>query len=279
MEDDIAAPNAHKFCESARDYTIYIARHSNAHVVGVYLDDVTYHSHRLSDIHFTANGGSGSIENFNEKESDYNSANTIENLLGKLKTSIYRDRNIALNNLLHESLYSDLLVIYKNETLTDHEEHSPTRFVSELLAKAKCPVMVVPDTFKLISKIILLYDGKPSSVYAIKMFSCILSSFKHVEIEVLTIKDEEKTSDLHDDRFMKEYISRHFPNAIFHVLQGETEDAIMNYLKLQKKNALVVLGEHGRNSFSRLFKRNLADSLMKSVDLPLFVAHDHHHVL
>ena len=81
---------------------------------------------------------------------------------------------ISLPELLHESIYADLLIIDSKETLTHYEEEVPTRFIRDLLTDVQCPVLLVPQKYKPVKKIVLLFDGEPSSVHAIKMFSYIL---------------------------------------------------------------------------------------------------------
>jgi len=80
---------------------------------------------------------------------------------------------------------------------------------------------------------------------------------------------------LPDNKLMKEFMHRHFPKATYTVLKGDAEDEISTYLKMQKENALVVLGAYQRDMVSRFFKRSLADCLIENVNLPLFIAHNH----
>lgn len=278
MKKIISAFDGYKFSESAKDYTIYLAKQTNAHVVGVFLDDVWYHSYRLADVHFGGNGGGSNLKQLDKQDQEKrdHAVHTFENDLqiAKLNYSIHRDKESAFPDLLHETVYSDLLVISKDETFTRFEESVPTRFIAELLAETQCPVLLVPHTFRPVNKVVLLYNGKPSSVYAIKMFSYLLPSLKHLEVEVLTVNDEKQSLHLPDNKLMKEFMHRHFPQATFNVLKGDFKEEIVTYLKLQKENTLAVLGAYQRNMVSRLLKRSLADELMEKVNLPLFIAHN-----
>jgi nucleotide-binding universal stress UspA family protein len=119
----------------------------------------------------------------------------------------------------------------------------------------------------------LLYDGEPASVYTIKLFSYEFLSLKHLETEVLTVKSSYETKHVPDNRLMKEFMKRHYPNAIYKVLKGIPENEIIEYLKTQSKNTLVVLGAYQRGMVSRWFRPSMADVLMKELKLPLFVTH------
>ena len=91
-----------------------------------------------------------------------------------LQYTVHRDRNVALQELLHESIYADLLVIDSKETFTRFGQEPPTDFLRDLLTDVQCPVLVVPKTHRPPEKLVLLYDGAPSSVHAVKMFSYLL---------------------------------------------------------------------------------------------------------
>ena len=57
-------------------------------------------------------------------------------------------------------------------------------------------------------------------------------------------------------------------------MKGLAEVEIVQHLKQQQKNALVVLGANRRGTISRWFRESMADTLMKEVRLPLFIAHN-----
>jgi len=69
-------------------------------------------------------------------------------------------------------------------------------------------------------------------------------------------------------------MKRHYPKAKYIVMKGLAEDEIVTRLKLEKENALVVLGAYRRGTVSRWFRESMADILMKEVKLPLFIAHN-----
>ena len=106
------------------------------------------------------------------------------------------------------------------------------------------------------------------------MFSYILPQFDQLETEVISVKPLYTTLHIPDNKLMKEYMHRHYPKAKYTVLKGWAEEEIIKLLKQQTKNALVVLGAYRRGSVSRWFRESMADTLMKEVKLPLFIAHN-----
>src|SRR3954466_9341907 len=276
MKKIIAAFDGLRLSESTKEYSIYMAKHCNAHLVGVFLDDFTLQSYTYADV---AAYGSKWEEKVNildkeDKEKRNLSVQLFEDACqyAGINYSVHRDKNIAFQDLLHETTFSDLLIINSNETFTSYPQPGPTRFLKDLLAEAECPVMVVPNTYKSIQKLVLLYDGNPSSVYALKMFSYLFPALKPLGTEVITVKEEKQNLHLPDNKLMKEFMKRHFPEAKYIVLKGDAEDEITTYLKVQSEDVLAVLGAYDRSMVSRWLKSSMADRLLADINVPLFIA-------
>ena len=278
MKKIIAAFDGLKYSKSARDYAIYLAKQTDTHLVGIFLEDPTYSSYKIYEV-VTKEGISD--EKLKKYKSDdlilrKNSAEDFENECKKvgLAYTLHHDHHIAKIDIKHESIYTDLMIIDSKETLTHYTEKLPTRFIRDLLSDVQCPVLLVPQKYKPIEKIILLYDGEPSSVQAIKMFSYLLPQLKVIETEVICVNAPTNTLHLPDNKLMKEFMKRHFPKAKFTVIKGWAEEEITKYLKKTTENTLVVLGAYRRGNISRLFRQSMADILMKEVKFPLFIAHN-----
>lgn len=279
MKKFIAAFDSLRFSESTLKYAVFLAKHSDAHLVGVFLDDFTRHSYSIVDI---AKYEGGMFDehiqqlNVKDKEERDKSVEKFEAACQSagINYSVHRDRNIAIQELLHESIYADLVVISEDETVTRYEEAAPTGFIRELLNDVQCPVVVIPSKYTAVDKVVLLYDGGPSSVYAVRIFSYLFESLKDLETQILTVKATEESLHLPDNRLMKEFIKRHYPKAEYIVLKGQAEDQIIQFLHREKKNPILVLGAYRRNKLSRLFKPSMADNLLQHLKMPLFIAHN-----
>jgi nucleotide-binding universal stress UspA family protein len=278
MNKIIAAFDGLKYSESTRDYAVYFTKQANAHLVGVFLDDPTYTSQKIYELMVKQGVPPEKLKKFETKDkatrdaAAKNFAKVCQN--EKLKYSVHRDRNVAIQDLKHESIYADLLIIDSAETLTYFSEKLPTRFMRDLLTDTQCPVMVVPQKYKPVQKIILLYDGEPSSVHAIKMFSYLLPKLKFLDPEVISVAHSSTKLRTADLKLMKEFMKRHYPKAKYNIIKGWAEDEIVKYLKQKQENSLVVLGAYRRGTVSRWFRESMADILMKEVKLPLFIAHN-----
>jgi hypothetical protein len=276
MKKIVAAFDGLKYSPGTALYSVYLAKEADAHLVGIFLDDFTYHSHQLT----SQNYQKLLKERKKLEVADKTVREAAAVLFGKacqeagLNYTLHHDRSIAMQELLHESIYADVVIIDKKETFNRYEKDIPACFIRDLLANAECPVLIVPTKFKPVKKIILLYDGTPASVYAIKMFSYLFPSMKRLPTEVVSVRDDTINIHLPENHLMKEFMKRHFPKATYQVMNGDAETEIVHYLKNRTQDELLVLGAYHRSMVSRWFKTSMADKLMRDLRTPLFIAHN-----
>lgn len=278
MEKIIAAFDGLQYSNSTKEYAVYLAKQTKTHLVGVFMDDFTYTSYKIYELVTRQGVSEEKLKQYREKDKAARdtAADDFETACqhAGIEYTVHHDRNIAIQDLKHESIYADLLIIDAKETLAHYPEKQPTRFIRDLLSDAQCPVLLVPQKFKPVEKIILLFDGEPSSVHAIKMFSYLLPQLTQIEADVISVNPVNTTLNMPDNKLMKEFMKRHYPKAKYKVMKGLAEDEIVKYLKQQSGNALVVLGAYRRGAISRLFRESMADILMQKTKLPLFIAHN-----
>jgi len=106
------------------------------------------------------------------------------------------------------------------------------------------------------------------------MCSYLRPQLKDLDTEIISVNPVNATLHIPDNKLMKEFMKRHFPNDEYKVVHGYAEDEIVKYLKQQNESTLVVLGAYRRSTVSRWFRESMADVLMKEVKLPLFIAHN-----
>ncbi len=278
MKKIIAAFDGLKYSDSTKQYAMALAKQLNSHLVGIFLDDPTYTSYKIYELIVKQGVSQTKLKKFHEKDINTRNKAAIDfekacQRMG-VEHSIHHDRNTALEELRHESIFSDLLIINSAETLTHYDEELPTRFISDLLEGAHCPVLIVPSQYKPIEKIKLLYDGQPSSVHAIKMFSYLFGQFAQLPVEVVSLKQPSNSLHVPDNKLMKEFMKRHYPKVSYTVLQGYTANEITDHLKKEKENQLIVTGAYSRGMISRWFSKSMADTLLNQISAPLFIAHD-----
>lgn len=279
MKKFLAVFDGYKMSSSTLEYAIQLTKLADAHLVGVFLNEFIYHSYSVYEAMTTYKDYEEVLKKLDAKDEEKREKAALEfqRICEKegVHFSIHKNKDIAIQELKRESMFADLIIINESETFTKYKEPLPTRFIKDLLGDVQCPVLVVPSAFKPVDKIILLYDGAPAALYAIKMFSYILGNPQNLPVEVFTVKEKKKQS-LHvpDNKLMREFIKRHFPKATFTVIKGDAEMEISNYLRNHPENEMVVLGAYQRSEVSRWFKMSMADVLMKELNMPLFIAHN-----
>ena len=279
MKKFLAVFDGYKFSKSTMEYAIQLTQAANAHLVGVFLDEFIYRSYNTYKVMTTYKNYDAKIKELDAKDKKKRDETALkfQKTCEKagISFSIHRDKSIALQELKHESMFADLILINEYETFTKYKEQPPTRFIRDLLSDVQCPVLVVPNDFKPIDKIVLLYDGGPSAVYALKMFSYLFGNLPDLPVEVYSVRELDITNlRLPDNKLMREFIKRHFPKATYTVAKGDAEKQTQDYLRNHKENELVVLGAYRRSELSRWFKTSMADILMRELDTPLFIAHN-----
>lgn len=202
--------------KSTLDHAIQMTQVANASLVGIFPDDAIYCNNNVTKVIRSNTNYDERMKELDAKDRKKRdeAAQQFQKVCSKagIRYSIHRDKDIAINALKQESMFADLMVINESETLARHKQKSPTRFMKDLLSDVQCSVLVVPDQFKPVDKVVLLYDGGPSSLYAIKMFSYLFGASMGLPVEVITVKEHYvATSRVTNNKLMREFIKGHFP--------------------------------------------------------------------
>lgn len=276
MKNFVAAFDGLKYSHSAQQYAIDLAKLCDAQLTGIFLSEPTYTSHTISELLTEQGVSEKKLIDLWEKDEK-----TRESAVEKFRIACEKEglaysiklfQSEAIDQLKRQSIYADLIIIDAQETLTHYPEKLPTRFMVDLLTNLQCPILIVPPTYKSIKKIILLYDGEPSAVYAIKLFSYLVGDLNQVETEVVSVVPSDSALVAAEPKDMEAFIAIHYPKMVYKLQQGKPATEIIKYLNQQDKHAMIVLGAYGRGPVSRWFRKSMADILMNEVEMPLFIA-------
>ena len=152
--------------------------------------------------------------------------------------------------------------------------HQLSSFVIDILEDAHCPVMVVPGKIQSVENVFLCYDGSSSSIYAIKMYSYLFPEWSS-KLTTLASFNESSSNHLVNSENVKDLLHQHFTNLKIDVEHhNRVGDALYSYFKVNEENAFIVMGAYGRSAFSRLFKKSMANTIIRKVRLPIFISHE-----
>lgn len=277
MKKIIAAFDGLKFSAATLDYAIEIAVQGKSIVTGVFLEDFLYHSFNLFDMVGSQGVSQAKLNRLIKKDQEtrQKAVALFEKACSKRSVTylVHQDKSFAITDLLKESIYADLTILAATETLNHFEQAKPTPFVRELLAGAQSPVLVVPTTHRPIEKVVMLYDGHPSSVFALKMFTYLFPWTVKYPIEIV-YASEKKLALLPESNLVGEYARCHFDDPVITGLTGEPEEALVRHLKQVSPGTVVIMGAYSRGAVSRMFNSSMANRLLEALDLPLFIAHN-----
>lgn len=188
-----------------------------------------------------------------------------------LEFRVHKDTDLfALQELINETRFADLLVISSELFYENIDKDQPNEYLKKTLHQSECPVMLVPEQFTLPDHILLAYDGKASSVFAIKQFAYIFPELSQLPTFLVTVEETEAGIPKND--FMSELASRHFPSLTIEPISGDKRETFRNWVN-GRVSGLLVSGAFGRGEISSLFRKSFITDIIRQHKLPIFIAH------
>jgi nucleotide-binding universal stress UspA family protein len=190
-----------------------------------------------------------------------------------IRHKINNDFKMTIQELVKQSTYADLLILSYQVFQNMHTGKPDTTHLYQILKGSKCPVLIIPDDMTTVENIIFTYDGKESSVFAIKAFSSLFSDKTHDKIVSILTVTPSVEEEIKNEKLLLDMIKQHFDNVGIQLLEGsDISQEITNFASSQK-NPLVVMGAYGRGHISNLLIPSVALDILKKSRLPLFIAH------
>jgi|GWRWMinimDraft_11_1066019.scaffolds.fasta_scaffold09994_2 hypothetical protein len=184
---------------------------------------------------------------------------------------IHLDTNMmALSSLIEETRFADVLLISSELFYANVSAVQPNFYLEEVLKRAECPVMLVPEKYKEPEQVILTYDGSESSVFAIKQFAYIYPELTKKETILLSITHQD--DELPEYSLITELVSRHFSNLKIQTLHLKQRKDFNEWMA-ERPDSFIVMGAFSRSVFSQLFKKSFATHVIHDIKMPLFISH------
>jgi hypothetical protein len=184
---------------------------------------------------------------------------------------IHKDTDLmALNTLIEETRFADALLVSSELFYENVSNSQPNFYLEEVLKKAECPVMLVPENYKEPGQVVLTYDGNESSVFAIKQFAYVFAELAKKETILLSVLSQD--DDLPEYSLISELVSRHYPDLKIQNLHLKHRKDFTEWLK-NRPGSFIVMGAFSRSVFSNLFKKSFAADVIREIKMPLFISH------
>ncbi len=264
-----------RFSESACRYAAELAQSQQAMLVGVFPEDFTYQSYNIYNLLMLEGDNFDTARKLlDEKDIQSRKAavaafETMARNHGLRFVTRIR-KGLILEEILRESLYADLLLMDFTEKFSHHKDDIPARLLKDMLEQVPCPVLLVPPVYKEIEKVLILNDGRSAAVQALRDAKQFIPAYGKMPVEVLSVNNDNE--DNPNQELLHEWLELTWPSSAYTNLQGDAEDEILNALKVETLNPVVVLGAYQRGTLSRWLKQSMADKLMQELNIPLFIA-------
>lgn len=142
----------------------------------------------------------------------------------------------------------------------------------QVIRISQCPVLSVKDTVKKFEPrdMVLatdLHTGSKVEIAFIKEFASWFGS----KIHLLHVVKDDKQVDKAKENEVKKYADEHsLEHYETHVLAGDKEDVIVNFVK-RNKIGMVAVTTRARRGLNNLFFGSLSEDLVKEMDIPVLV--------
>lgn len=267
MKKILIAIDANQINMHVLDFACFIAKLTHSKLIGVFFDTANGipYAESLQEIEVSQRTAKTKLSDENIHRFTEACRNRGSNC------SIHLDRGVPLSEIINESRFAELLIVDPELSFGSKKGGVPTGFIKEVLAKSECPVVIAPFSFYGIDEILFAYDGGPSSVFAIKQFIYLFPELTDKKITVLQVNEKEEEAIIEKEK-IGELLQMHYSNIGFQSLYGNASDELFGHL-IKKKNTFVVMGAFGRGMFSGFFKHSTGELIIKTINLPVFIAH------
>lgn len=137
-----------------------------------------------------------------------------------------------------------------------------------VVRKSPRPVLITPQQFKPVVKVLLAYDGSSESNKALKL-ACELALSMQVKLTVvIIINNEERGRELSNEA--KEFIEPYNLDAEIQWLQGEASEEILKYAENNSFD-LIVMGAFGHSRLRELVIGGTTAHIVRKATLPVLL--------
>ena len=271
MKRVLVAIDANQVNVNLLDFACFIAKLTHSKLTGIFLDKIKIAKEPVKEMAYGAQRSVSAETGEKVKLFDEGARLFTETCNNRgANCSLHHDEGSPVVDIIKESRFAELLIVDPEMSFKEKKE-IPSGFIKEVLAKSECPVVLAPFSFYGIDEILFAYDGSPASVFAIKQFIYLFPELTGKKVTVLQVNEHGDNAFTEKNK-VGELLQMHYSSIGFQLLHGKASDELFGYL-LGKKNVFVVMGAFGRSMLSGFFKHSTAELILKTINLPVFIAH------
>ncbi len=269
LDDDTDTPVATR-------YAAEIAQRFDAQITGVAVVD-------MGSIATSAKGGGiGAIYMMDKVEAALTaSARAVaRRLLDEFRAAMadagvqyeaFVQEGVPVERIVEDMNYCDLLVIGKEPHFYYSHPAATSMTLEQVFKHIVGPVLLVPDRYREIRRVLVAFDGSPQCVRSLRAFLYLKPFGTDVAVDIVNIhgRGEREGSQL-VLRQAQGYVQKHGFHADFHSIASADRDEEISGVAERFGADLVVAGAHVVSKLARLFGSTTA-SLLAKATVPLWL--------
>lgn len=241
-------------------------------VTGVFFSSVNYEMLIATSIA----GDAGAYLNYNAETAEEiaSSVRTFETHCQKAcMTYRVHQENKSWNpeDIRKETRFADLLVISAEKFCADINSNQPNSYMRQVLHNAECPIVLVPENFRVPERLLFAYDGRKESMFALKQFSYLFPGMSSTETDIVYMQ-EDQNDHIPDLSYLEEYAGCHFDNLNF-MKQHFNPRKYFATWTAENDNIILISGAYSRTGISELLEKSFAEDVIRNHRFPVFIAH------
>jgi len=139
---------------------------------------------------------------------------------------IYNDFKLTAYELVKQSTYADLMIL-SYQIFYNHISGNPDASLLYMILKnSRCPVMIIPNGIEQVQNIIFTYDGKESSVFALRAFNSIFGQYLRDRVVTILTVSPKKDEEIKNEKFLLELVKQHYNNVGLQLLTGSSTSSL-----------------------------------------------------
>ena len=166
---------------------------------------------------------------------------------------------------------ADMVVLGKRGEAAEFASGHLGANLDRIVRSSTKPCLVTPQTFTPIERLLLAYDGSPTSKRVLNFLVDSAAGFKDIELHLLTVakadSDAAKSQDLAD---AQQTLQQAGLTATTQLLSGDPEKVIGSYIG-QNQISLLLMGAYGHNRIRHLVIGSTTVQLLRSVQVPVLL--------
>ncbi|MEO5995935.1 MAG: hypothetical protein ABIN89_04390 [Chitinophagaceae bacterium] len=189
-----------------------------------------------------------------------------------IKFRVYEENYLyEIENLVNESRFADLLIISNKMFEKSDVVLKRTLNLKQIMHKSECPVLILPENLSVLKRLIIAYDGKKESMFALKQFCYLFPELLDLPAEIVYLNEDEY-NDVPKMNLLKEYTMQNFSSINISKISINPKEDFARWAS-SKKDTLVIAGAYGRTGLFNSFPDSFIDPILEMQQIPVFISH------